>query len=405
MQPNSRAVLDSAEKQYSASLDATHRQFMEKFKEQDMNILPQLKKRHKALVNSLKNTHDIDKQLEINDTISELLERIKSLEYNKKKYLLKNSKYVFNYFEERKNIDSQNIDVGDQPSIAATVEDSTAPSVISKKNAAMLKFFNLDKKTDNNVSDSKNKPVKQTMVLNNIKRYLKNVDSNFVDSSFVLNESDICLRCKNGEMVPMDDEGVLICNNEKCRVTVSHLVENEKPSYKDTPREVCFYVYRRSNHFKEIVAQFQGKETTTIPEVNMEQIKKQVKRERLAHEELTHDRMRFILRNLGLSKYYEHVPLIKKRMGIPPPIFSKEMEEMLYILFLETQLPYTEVCPETRFNFLSYHFTLYKLCELMGETSYLPNIPLLKDREKLVIQDEIWKSICGVLNWDFYPTI
>jgi hypothetical protein len=30
---------------------------------------------------------------------------------------------------------------------------------------------------------------------------------------------------------------------------------------------------------------------------------------------------------------------------------------------------------------------------------------MLKDREKLIEQDDIWKKMCGVLNWDFIPTI
>ena len=46
---------------------------------------------------------------------------------------------------------------------------------------------------------------------------------------------------------------------------VPYLIENEKPSYKEPPKEVCFYAYKRINHFKEIIAQFQGKETTQIP--------------------------------------------------------------------------------------------------------------------------------------------
>ena len=31
----------------------------------------------------------------------------------------------------------------------------------------------------------------------------------------------------------------------------------------------------------------------------------------------------------------------------------------------------------------------------------LPYFPLLKSREKLLQQDQIWKLICGDLNWQF----
>jgi hypothetical protein len=48
---------------------------------------------------------------------------------------------------------------------------------------------------------------------------------------------------------------------------------------------------------------------------------------------------------------------------------------------------------------------LYKLFELLGEEHYLDEIPMLKDREKLIEQDNIWKKICEELDWEFIPTI
>ena len=54
----------------------------------------------------------------------------------------------------------------------------------------------------------------------------------------------------------------LFVNN--CSNSVRFLVENDKPSYKEPPKEVCFYAYKRINHFREILAQFQAKETTLI---------------------------------------------------------------------------------------------------------------------------------------------
>jgi hypothetical protein len=45
------------------------------------------------------------------------------------------------------------------------------------------------------------------------------------------------------------------------------------------------------------------------------------------------------------------------------------------------------------------------LFELLGETSYLKEIPLLKDREKLIDQDSIWSKICQDLNWEFIPNV
>ena len=56
-------------------------------------------------------------------------------------------------------------------------------------------------------------------------------------------------------------------------------------------------------------------------------------------------------------------------------------------------------------NFLNYYYTIYKLCELLGERQFLPYFPMLKDREKMMEQDSIWKQICQELNWEFVSTI
>ena len=76
-------------------------------------------------------------------------------------------------------------------------------------------------------------------------------------------------------MIPIDHEGLLVCNG--CSHSIKYLVENEKPSYKEPPKEVCFYAYKRINHFREILAQFQAKETTQIPDEVLENIKLQGK--------------------------------------------------------------------------------------------------------------------------------
>jgi hypothetical protein len=84
---------------------------------------------------------------------------------------------------------------------------------------------------------------------------------------------------------------------------------------------------------------------------------------------------------------------------------SPELEETLCNLFVDLQSPYSKYCPDDRVNFLNYYYTAYKLCELLGEDSYLEHFPMLKDPEKRMEQDVIWKKICKELDWEFIPTI
>ena len=83
---------------------------------------------------------------------------------------------------------------------------------------------------------------------------------------------------------------------------------------------------------------------------------------------------------------------------------TPQLEEKLCNLFMDIQKPYAKHCPDDRVNFLNYYYVLYKMCELLDETKFLPFFPMLKDPVKRIEQDEIWKKICKELNWEFIPT-
>ena len=84
---------------------------------------------------------------------------------------------------------------------------------------------------------------------------------------------------------------------------------------------------------------------------------------------------------------------------------SQELEDILCNLFMDIQAPYAKFCPHDRINFLNYYYTIYKLCELLDQTQFLPYFPMLKDRDKQIEQDQIWKQICDELDWEFIPTV
>jgi hypothetical protein len=361
------------------TLDGKHKEYINKFEHNENIIIPQLKIEKTNLINTINTSNiPVEKQIEIIDRINEIKTTIKNLKNQKKKYYLNNTKLIFDYFENKKNI-------------------SEGLSTNKNKNSLINEFFKIKPET-NDVIDINYKNTN-----NIVQKYLTNInESNININDFVYN-SNICKYCNKGEMIPIEDEGILICNI--CSKYIPYLIENEKPSYKEPPKEVCFYAYKKINHFKEIISQFQGKETTQIPLTVIECIKKQIKKERIQLDELTNDKTKEILKKLGYNKYYEHIPFIKDKLGIKPPVMPLELEEKLYCLFSEIQAPYAKYCPVNRVNFLNYYYTLFKLCELLGETQYLHFFPMLKDPEKRIEQDYIWKKICAEFNWNFIPTI
>jgi hypothetical protein len=368
-------------KRYSTTLDGKHKEFVNEFSKDEFDIIPQLKSERSTLSEKLEtNKHlPIEEIMEFKDRIREINENIKLIKEKKNNYFLDNSKYIFEYFENKKNID--NIDTN---------------NLVSSKNQKLFNFFKIQNPDqDSDITENRNKNI--------VQKYLSNIDESFLDINSFVRPTDVCQACFKGELIPLDDEGVLICNS--CAVNIPYLIENEKPSYKEPPKEVCFYAYKKINHFKEILAQFQGKETTQIPDDVIEQIQQQIKKERIQLEQLTHYKTKEILKKLGFNKYYEHIAFIKNKLGLKPPVFSPELEETLCNLFMEIQSPYAKTCPDYRVNFLNYYYVLYKFCELLGENQYLAEIPMLKDREKLIEQDDTWKKMCIVLDWEFIATV
>jgi hypothetical protein len=368
-------------KKSNVTLDGKHNEFINEFTKDEQNNLPKLKNEKREIMvkieeNEKSKSMNIEELMDYKDRLNEINSEIKNIKTKKKEYFLDNSKYIFDYFENKKNISNG-------------IENSS-----KSKNKILNSFFKIESNANNVITNQNN---------NIFQKYLANIDDSFLDINSFLKPSDICQSCYKGELIPLDDEGILICNH--CSKNVQFLIENEKPSYKEPPKEVCFYAYKKINHFMEILAQFQGKETTQIPDDVLENLKLQIKKERIDIKNMTYIKTKEILKKLGYNKYYEHINFIKDKLGLNPPIIAQELEEILCNLFMEIQYPYAKHCPDYRVNFLHYYYVLYKLFELLGEHSYLPEIPMLKDREKLIEQDTIWKKICEELDWEFIATI
>jgi hypothetical protein len=371
-------------KKVSNTIDEKHTEMLNSFYEIDTETLPKLvikKQELKIQLLNLSQQKQIEEYMNVRDEIRAISKNIKSLKSQRKNYLLDNSKYIFQYFEQKKDI-----------------SNGTNPQV-----NILNSFFKI-KSTNENSGDLKSEKYNQSKKL--YQMYWKNVNQDVLNIHDFVLQSSVCEFCRQGEMIPQEEEGILICNNAKCGNFVSYIVDNAKPNNKEPPNEVSYTAYIRLNHFKEILSQFQAKETTQIPKEVIEQIRQRIKKERIHdYREINYNKMREILRKLGLNKYFEHIQYINSIFGIKPPIMNEELHETLCVLFIEIQKPWAIHCPVNRTNFFNYTYTLYQLCVLLDQIQYLPYIPMMKDREKQLEQDMIWKKVCMELDWEFFPTV
>ena len=389
MSTNQKKNIQAAQtKSNPNTIDEKHTEMLNLFHDIETTTIPNLvaeKTRLKDIIPTLKD-HQIDEYMDIRDKILAIQAQMRSLKSQKKQYLLENSKYIFDYFEQKKQISNT--------------------SNLTNQNANVLNtFFKIKSATHNPEAANPNSD-KYSQSKKAYRNYWRNVNNEITNIQDFVIKSDVCEICNKGELIPQDEEGILICNNQGCGKFITYIIDSSKPTNKEPPNEVSYTAYIRLNHFKEILSQFQAKETTQIPEEVINAIKARIKKERIQDMSLiNYDKMRDILRKLGLNKYFEHIQYINSLFGIKPPIMNEELHETLCVLFIEIQKPWAVHCPANRTNFFNYTYTLYQLCVLLDQTQYLPYIPMMKDREKQLEQDMIWKKVCNDLDWEFCPTV
>ena len=346
---------------------------------------------------------DLENQMKIldNDVNYDQIEaRLKYL--NNEINIRQNKNEFLDYFLDTGELLYKYYDIQEQ------IQEGTLQSKqVSRKNVGSI--FDVLEKAAKNENINTIEPVAQSKYISRdklLEDYLIKIHPENVKNASNLKDDRYgeCPACDT-EMVFSQNEAVFTCVN--CGFQEFILIDSDKPSYKDPPREVSYYAYKRINHFNEWLAQFQAKESTDIPQEVFNAILVELKKERILDtKNIKQTKIREILKKLKLNKYYEHVPHIINRLnGQNAPIMSREVEEKLRYMFKEIQPSFQAHCPEGRNNFLSYSYVLYKFCELLELDEYLPCFPLLKNRDKLYVQDKIWEMICRDLHWEYIRSI
>jgi hypothetical protein len=167
-------------KKNAVTLDNKHKEFINEFAKDENNRIPELQN-EKLQINKQLSQQDIiiETKLELLDKLKEINIKIKELKNKKKEYFLDNSKYIFEYFENKKNI--SNCDINN---------DNTNNS----KSKLVNTFFKIKQDTDN-ISTSKS--VNNSNI---VQKYLSNIDDVFLDINAYVFPTDILYIPDNGKL-------------------------------------------------------------------------------------------------------------------------------------------------------------------------------------------------------------
>ena len=415
------------------TLDATHQDILENFKNRKKD-LPRLRskieiisKNETDLKNKLKILKNPIEKMEISkklwgleDSKKELIDEMNKIEKNDYEidYLLDTNHIIKEYYKSKNKKGIRKIEESTktQPkkNKKKSILDWISKQPDNKDEPEQIEELDETDETDEdyifNIKKSKKSRCENMGKQQLYEKYMNLINENYINEDIENSEEelDICESCGD-EMLLEQNTGTILCMN--CGYQEQVLIDSDKPSYKDPPKEITSFCYKRINHLNECLAQFQGKETTDIPEEIYNEILVEIKKERIKNmADITPGKLRLILKKLNRAGYYEHVPYIINQLnGLPPPVISPEVEEIIRNLFKEIQEPFERHRDEAftlkkRKNFISYSYVVYKLFELLELDDYLDRFQQLKSSSKKYQQDILWKKICEEVKWQFIPS-
>jgi len=220
------------------TLDVCHEKQLDKFNK-EYNTINKLKKDLKSKEKKIANIEKNKSNNNTSDEISNNLNTLFELNKNKKsiqdkiilleskkdelEYLTETSDILFNYYD--------------------TIKSNNENSSNVKQ---IIDFFNMDNIEDSQQSKRKNSLDDNQNRSQLLENYLSTTDKNYINNNLKQVE-DKCRHCNSENINELLNDGILFCND--CNTIEFILTDNERPSYRDPPKEISYFSYNRINHF------------------------------------------------------------------------------------------------------------------------------------------------------------
>jgi hypothetical protein len=352
-----------------------------------------LDKKHKEIIKNFQiDRNNIDK---INDELNMINNKINEMENYRAKFTLEELKIRAKLLNGKDELENKKKEID---------ENFNEMDYYDKTGDLIIQYYELRNENKSQIKETKN--ILEYLGKNKIEKsegdinradlfdnYLKRIEGTRINIYDGSKRIKYCEEC-NIEKILDYSVSAYVC---QCCGDVEEIILDEDRQIKD------YSPYRRINHFREWLNQFQAKQSPEIPENVYKDIIIELNKNRITNLlDLNKKKMKLILKKLGYNDYYEHIHyIINKLSNLPPPKITRDMEKIFIKMFTKIEGPWEIYKQEGRKNFLSYSYVLYKLCELLELDHLLDCFTLHKDPNKLMENDDIWKKICSELNWEF----
>ena len=352
-----------------------------------------LDKKHKEIIKNFQiDRNNIDN---INNELNTINNKINEMENYRAKFTLEELKIRAKLLNGKDELENKKKEID---------ENFNEMDYYDKTGDLIIQYYELRNENKSQIKETKN--ILEYLGKNKIEKsecdinradlfdnYLKRIEGTRINIDDGSKRIKYCEEC-NIEKILDYSVSAYVC---QCCGDVEEIILDEDRQIKD------YSPYRRINHFREWLNQFQAKQSPEIPENVYKDIIIELNKNRITNLlDLNKKKMKLILKKLGYNDYYEHIHyIINKLSNLPPPKITRDMEKIFIKMFTKIEGPWEIYKQEGRKNFLSYSYVLYKLCELLELDHLLDCFTLHKDPNKLMENDDIWKKICSELNWEF----
>lgn len=268
----------------------------------------------------------------------------------------------------------------------------------TSSNSIMRYFVGQERPPERSTNGTEKKPNVNKALLQ--EKYLYLTDKGYACGKSKISKTVYCTNCN---VEKYQGDGCYVC--KECGETEHILIEHEATAAKDSGEKQQKYPYKKVNHLKEKLNQFQSKESSDVPDEVCKIVIRDLKKKRIDPKKCVPPDVMSILKKHRFTGSYEHLQQIYcKISGANPISLSRETEEKIIHMFQSMQDSFHKHCPETRSNFLNYSYVLNKLFRILKMEAHSKFFSLLKSKDKLRDQDIIWSKVCKDMDWQFYSS-
>lgn len=282
--------------------------------------------------------------------------------------------------------------------------DSSSTTIINKTKALIstpVKISFFEKKQASTSSEKELESLKKEMI---------SLCKEYIDFSEDIEADDECDYCGSKDFVENMTEQ--ICAS--CGKTKIHIEHNS--CYQDNERvSYCQkYKYKKINHFKDTIRQFQGVQNKYINEKVLVELENALEKDKIIDRslinpfiKLTKEHLRIYLDHTGHNKYYEDINLIyqhftgKKCPNINQDVYVKILEDFEKLVQMFITISNEDEDKIERTNFLNSQYVLYQLLKKNNYHCSEQDFALPRSIKCRVDQEKIYIMLCDKLHWSY----